>query len=74
MSAIVFDDHRFCAGRSLLVEVMPAPHTHSQVEMNLIVEGHMDYRSTTVRRCGCRQESSFCSGGPSRIRWSARPM
>jgi AraC family transcriptional regulator, melibiose operon regulatory protein len=43
MSAIVFDDHRFCAGRSLIVELMPAPHTHSQVEINLIVEGHMDY-------------------------------
>jgi AraC family transcriptional regulator, melibiose operon regulatory protein len=44
MSAIVFDDHRFCAGRSFIVETMPAPHTHSQVELNLITQGHMDYR------------------------------
>jgi AraC family transcriptional regulator, melibiose operon regulatory protein len=44
MSAIVFDDHRFCAGRTLDVEIMPEPHTHSQVELNLITQGHMRYR------------------------------
>jgi AraC family transcriptional regulator, melibiose operon regulatory protein len=44
MSSIVFDDHRFCAGRTVDVEVMLQPHSHSQVEINLITEGHMDYR------------------------------
>jgi AraC family transcriptional regulator, melibiose operon regulatory protein len=66
VSAIVFDDHRFCAGRTLLVETMPEPHTHSQIELNLIVEGHMEYR--------------FDNGAPMRVEagrlilfWGAKP-
>jgi AraC family transcriptional regulator, melibiose operon regulatory protein len=66
VSAIVFDDHRFCAGRTIQVEIMSAPHTHSQVELNLVTEGHMDYR--------------FENGAPLRVEagrlilfWGAKP-
>ena len=41
---IVFDDHNFCAGIGKEVLLMPAPHMHSQVELNYITEGFMTYR------------------------------
>lgn len=41
--AVVFGDHRFCAGESLQVRLMEGPHMHSQVEMNLVLEGAMTY-------------------------------
>jgi len=44
MGAVVYDDHRFSAGRLLDVELMPSPHTHSQIEINLVLQGHMVYR------------------------------
>jgi AraC family transcriptional regulator, melibiose operon regulatory protein len=40
---VVFGNHRFCAGRSLDVICMPGPHMHSQIELNLILEGHLTY-------------------------------
>ena len=40
---VVFGDHRFCAGEQLDVQCMPGPHLHSQVELNLLLEGHMTY-------------------------------
>ena len=40
---IIFDDHRFCAGRLLEVRVMEAPHRHSQLEVNHVTEGSMTY-------------------------------
>jgi AraC family transcriptional regulator, melibiose operon regulatory protein len=40
----VFEDHRLCAGRQLDVGVMAQPHAHSQIELNLVTEGYMDYR------------------------------
>lgn len=42
-TTVVFDDHRFCAGRSTQVEVMAAPHMHSQFEFNFVLEGGMTY-------------------------------
>lgn len=40
---VVFGDHRFCAGEALDVACMPGPHMHSQVELNLVLEGAMTY-------------------------------
>jgi len=40
---VVFDDHSFCAGKSTRVQRMPGPHMHSQVELNLVTQGHMKY-------------------------------
>ncbi|MCB1498820.1 MAG: helix-turn-helix domain-containing protein [Bauldia sp.] len=40
---ITFDDHRFCAGRVSEVEVMSAPHRHSQFEINYVLNGEMTY-------------------------------
>ena len=40
---VVFNDHRFSAGRSLDVMCMPGPHMHSQVEINLLLQGEMVY-------------------------------
>ena len=40
---VVFNDHRFSAGRSLEVMCMPGPHMHSQVEINLLLQGDMAY-------------------------------
>ncbi|ANN57201.1 transcriptional regulator [Mesorhizobium loti NZP2037] len=40
---VVFGDHRFCAGESLRVMRMPGPHMHSQIELNLVLEGAMTY-------------------------------
>lgn len=49
---VVFDDHRFCAGQTELVQPMSAPHRHSQFEINHLLEGAMTYwfdgRSITV--------------------------
>ena len=42
-TTVVFDDHRFCAGRRLDVGVMAAPHRHSQFEVNHILTGAMTY-------------------------------
>jgi AraC family transcriptional regulator, melibiose operon regulatory protein len=39
----VFGDHRFCAGQSTKVYAMSGPHMHSQVELNLVLSGHMTY-------------------------------
>lgn len=51
--AVIFGDHRFCAGESLHVRLMDGPHMHSQVEMNLVLDGAMTYwfdgRELTVR-------------------------
>lgn len=40
---VVFDDHRFCAGKSLEILRMPGPHMHSQIELNFVLEGSMTY-------------------------------
>ncbi len=40
---VVFGDHRFCAGEQLDVQCMQGPHMHSQVELNLVLEGEMSY-------------------------------
>jgi len=40
---VVFGDHRFCAGAQLDVQRMPAPHMHSQIEMNFVLRGSMTY-------------------------------
>ena len=40
---VVFGDHRFCAGESLEVQRMPAPHMHSQIELNFVLDGAMTY-------------------------------
>jgi AraC-like DNA-binding protein len=40
---VVFDDHRFCAGQSTEVQVMAAPHRHSQFEINAVLHGAMTY-------------------------------
>ncbi|NJO36983.1 MAG: helix-turn-helix domain-containing protein [Rhizobiales bacterium] len=40
---VVFGDHRFCAGAQLDVQRMPAPHMHSQIEMNFLLKGAMTY-------------------------------
>jgi AraC-like DNA-binding protein len=40
---VIFGDNRLCAGKSLVVRCMPGPHMHSQVEMNLVLEGSMTY-------------------------------
>jgi len=42
-TTVVFDDHRFCAGRATAVEVMAAPHMHSQFELNYVLDGAMTY-------------------------------
>jgi AraC family transcriptional regulator, melibiose operon regulatory protein len=39
----VFGDHSFCAGKSMKVFTMSAPHMHSQVELNIMLTGHMTY-------------------------------
>lgn len=41
---VVFGDHRLCAGKSLSVYRMPSPHMHSQIELNLVLEGEITYR------------------------------
>lgn len=40
---VVFGDHRLCAGNSCRVQRMPGPHMHSQIEFNLLCNGHMTY-------------------------------
>jgi len=40
---VVFGEHRFCAGERLDVRRMSGPHMHSQVEINLVLEGRMTY-------------------------------
>ncbi len=40
---VVFGDHRFCAGCSSRVVRMPGPHMHSQIELNLVLDGAMTY-------------------------------
>ena len=40
---VVFGDHRFCAGKTLVVQPMPGPHMHSQVELNFVLSGSMTY-------------------------------
>jgi hypothetical protein len=42
-TTVVFDDHRFCAGTRTNVEVMTAPHMHSQFELNYVLAGAMTY-------------------------------
>ncbi|WP_246742590.1 helix-turn-helix domain-containing protein [Microvirga splendida] len=42
-TTVVFDDHRFCAATRTNVEVMTAPHMHSQFEFNYVLEGAMTY-------------------------------
>ncbi|MEI6573542.1 MAG: helix-turn-helix domain-containing protein [Alphaproteobacteria bacterium] len=41
---VVFGDHQFCAGERLDVNRMRAPHMHSQIEINFLIEGTMTYR------------------------------
>lgn len=41
---VIFGDHRFCAGERLDVMPMRAPHMHSQIEINFVLEGAMTYR------------------------------
>jgi AraC family transcriptional regulator, melibiose operon regulatory protein len=40
---VIFGDHKFCAGKSINVACMPGPHMHSQIELNLVLEGRMTY-------------------------------
>lgn len=40
---VVFGDHRFCAGKTLVVQPMLGPHMHSQVELNFVLSGSMTY-------------------------------
>lgn len=40
---VVFGDHRFCVGNTLVVRPMPGPHMHSQVEFNFVLSGSMTY-------------------------------
>jgi AraC-like DNA-binding protein/mannose-6-phosphate isomerase-like protein (cupin superfamily) len=40
---VVFGDHRFCAGERLDVRRMSAPHMHSQVEINFVLDGQITY-------------------------------
>jgi AraC-like DNA-binding protein len=40
---VVFGDHRLCAGSSQRVQRMPGPHMHSQIEFNVLINGHMTY-------------------------------
>lgn len=40
---VVFGNHSFCAGTNERVQRMPAPHMHSQIELNFVLEGHMKY-------------------------------
>lgn len=40
---VIFGDHRFCAGEELVVQRMPGPHMHSQIEMNFVLDGAMTY-------------------------------
>ncbi len=40
---VVFSDHGFCAGANLEVQRMPSAHMHSQIELNLVLEGEMTY-------------------------------
>lgn len=40
---VVFGDHRFCAGESVEVQRMAAPHMHSQIELNFVLDGAMTY-------------------------------
>lgn len=40
---VIFGDHRFCAGSTLVVQPMPGPHMHSQVELNFVLSGSMTY-------------------------------
>ena len=41
---VIFGDHRLCAGKSLSVYRMASPHMHSQIELNLVLEGEITYR------------------------------
>lgn len=43
-STVVFYDHGFSAGHLTAVQVMPAPHRHTQFEINHVLEGEMVYR------------------------------
>lgn len=40
---VIFGDHSFCAGERIDVQCMPAPHMHSQVELNFVLDGRMTY-------------------------------
>jgi len=40
---VIFGDNRLCAGKSLDVHCMPRPHMHSQIEINLVLDGAMTY-------------------------------
>ncbi len=40
---VIFGDHRFCAGESLMVQRMAGPHMHSQIELNFVLTGQMTY-------------------------------
>ena len=42
-STVVFYDHGFSAGHLLDVQVMAAPHRHTQFEINHVLEGEMVY-------------------------------
>lgn len=48
---VVFGDHRLCAGRQLVVKPMPGPHMHSQVEINFVLSGEMQYWFDRRRVC-----------------------
>lgn len=42
-STVVFYDHAFSAGHMLDVGIMPAPHRHTQFEINHVLDGAMTY-------------------------------
>lgn len=42
-STVVYYDHAFSAGHQLDVRPMPAPHRHTQFEVNHVLDGRMDY-------------------------------
>lgn len=52
---VVFGDHQFCAGERLDVLNMRAPHMHSQIEINFLLDGAITYRfdgETITARAG----------------------
>lgn len=38
----MIDNHGFCAAPTLVVRPMPGPHMHSQIELNLLLQGSME--------------------------------
>ena len=71
---VVFNDHKFCAGATLDVQRMPAAHMHSQIELNLVLQGAMTYwfdgREFTV---SAGRLAIFWGMIPHQVTWVAKP-